>query len=313
MLLVIAGPTGVGKSDLAVALAERFGGEVLGADSMQVYRGLDAGTAKPSPEARRRVAHHLIDHVDPRRDYSAGDYAHDADAVIAGIASRGRVPVVAGGTGLYLRALLRGLVEAPRRQPELRERLNRIAERRGPATLHRLLRRRDPAAAERIAPADRQRLVRALEVALAGERSLARLIDSHRFADERYPAVRVGVDMDDALLVARLERRVRDMFADGRLLREVEALLAAAVSPRANAFKALGYREVMAWRRGEIPRAELEERTLRNTRRYVKRQRTWFRREGGFRWFCLGGDPRDDMPEIEEWAAARLESLAAQA
>lgn len=309
-ILVIAGPTGVGKSDLAVALAGRLGGEIVGADSMQVYRGLDAGTAKPSARERRLVPHHLIDHVDPRRDYSAGDYARDADAAIGGIAARGRLPVVAGGTGLYLRALLRGLVEAPRRQPELRERLNRVAARRGTAALHRMLRRRDPAAVERIPPADRQRLVRALEVALSGERPLAGLIDSHRFGEERYPALRAGVDMEDSLLLPRLERRVREMFAEDRLVREVEGLLEAGVGPRANAFKALGYREVLAWMRGEIPRAEVEERTLRNTRRYVKRQRTWFRREPGFFWFRLEGEPERDFPAIGEWAAARLREPA---
>ena len=296
----------MGKSDIAAALAHRLGGEVVGADSMQVYRGLDAGTAKPSVEARRRVPHHLIDHVDPRRDYSAGDYARDADAAISEILERGRQPVVAGGTGLYLRALLRGLVEAPRRQPELRARLNRIALRRGSAVLHGMLRRRDPAAAARVPPGDRQRVVRALEVALAGGPPLAGLIEAHRFAPERYDAVRVGVDMDDALLMRRLRTRVEEMFAGDRLVHEVEGLLAAGVDSGANAFKALGYREVMAWRRGEIGREEIQERTLRNTRRYVKRQRTWFRREPGYRWFRVTGDAAVDLPPIGEWAVRGL-------
>ncbi len=305
---MIAGPTGVGKSELAAALAEALEGEVVGADSMQVYRGLDVGTAKPSAEVRRRVRHHLIDHVDPGRDYSAGEYARDADQAIAGIAARGRRPVVAGGTGLYLRALLHGLIEAPRRDADLRRRLNRVAARRGSALLHRMLRRRDPKAAERIAPADRQRLVRALEVARVGERPLAGLIEAHRFAEERYRAVRLGVDMDDALLAGRLERRVRCMFEDDRLAREVSGLLEAGVSPQANAFKALGYREVLAWRRGEIPRQELAERVLRNTRRYVKRQRTWFRREPALRWFRLSAEPGADRPAIEAWVRSELQA-----
>jgi tRNA dimethylallyltransferase len=292
VVLVIAGPTGVGKSALALALAERFGGEVVGADSMQVYRGLDAGTAKPSPEARRRVPHHLIDHRDPDRDYSAGDYVRDADAAIASIAGRGRLPVAAGGTGLYLRALLRGLVEAPRRDEKIRARLDRIAARRGPEALHRILARRDPQAAARIGPRDRQRLVRAVEVALTGESGLGALIEAHRFAHERYPAVRVGVDMDDAVLRPRLERRVMEMVEGRRLQREVEGLLAAGLRPEANALRALGYREVMAWRRREIAEEEIAGRTLRRTRQYVKRQRTWFRREPGFCWFRLGVDPR---------------------
>jgi tRNA dimethylallyltransferase len=305
-VLVVAGPTGIGKSELAVRLAERFGGEVVGADSMQVYRGLDAGTAKPGPEERRRVPHHLIDCVEPGNDYSAGDYARAADAAIAGISARGRLPIVAGGTGLYLRALLRGLVQAPGRNLELRRRLDDLFERRGCEALRRLLRRRDPLAAERIGPTDRQRLARAAEVALSGEMPLARLIQAHGFAEERYPAVRLGVDMEEALLAARLERRVRAMFAADLLPREVDSLLAAGLSPRANAFKALGYREVLAWKRGEIGRADLEERTLRNTRRYVKRQRTWFRREPGFRWFRLTGDLDADLPAIEVWTSAEL-------
>jgi tRNA dimethylallyltransferase len=309
VVLVIAGPTGVGKSDLALALAERFGGEVVGADSMQVYRGLDAGTAKPSPEARRRVPHHLIDHCDPRRDYSAGDYMRDADAAIASIAGRGLLPLAAGGTGLYLRALLRGLVEAPRRDPRLRARLDRIAGRRGPAALHRLLARRDPRAAESIGPRDRQRLVRAMEVALAGGAGLGGLIQAHRFAHERYAAVRVGVDMDDALLRPRLERRVREMLEDRRLQREVDALLASGLKPEANALRALGYREVMAWKRGEINEEEIAGLTLLRTRQYVKRQRTWFRREPGFRWFRLGADPLADLPSIAAYAESQLRSV----
>jgi tRNA dimethylallyltransferase len=309
VLLVIAGPTGVGKSDLALALAERFGGEVVGADSMQVYRGLDAGTAKPSAEARRRVPHHLIDHRDPGRDYSAGDYVRDADAAIASISARGRLPVVAGGTGLYLRALLRGLVEAPRRDAGLRARLDRIAERRGPAALHRLLARRDPLAAARIGPRDRQRLVRAVEVALAGGQGLGALIDAHRFAHERYAAVRVGVDMDDALLRPRLERRVSGMLEGRRLVREVEALLESGVRLEANSLRALGYREVMAWRRGEIDEEEIAGLTLRRTHQYVKRQRTWFRREPGFRWFRLGAEPLAELQAISAHAESELRSL----
>ncbi|MEE9217647.1 MAG: tRNA (adenosine(37)-N6)-dimethylallyltransferase MiaA [Acidobacteriota bacterium] len=310
MLLVVAGPSGVGKSALAVALAERFGGEVIGADSMQVYRGLDVGTAKPSAEQRRRVPHHLVDCVDPNRDYSAGDYMRDADAAISAVAANGRLPVVAGGTGLYLRALLRGLVLAPRRQPRLRARLNRIFDRRGPAALWRILRRRDPEAAKRIAAADRQRLVRATEVALSGGAPLERLIQAHGFAEERYPAVRLGVDMPDKILLPRLERRVHAMFEEDRLPRELERLLAGGLRENANALRALGYREALACRRGEVSRAELAERTLRNTRRYVKRQRTWFRKEPGFRWFSLSGDLEADVPALEAWTRQSLAACA---
>jgi tRNA dimethylallyltransferase len=310
VLIVLAGPSGVGKSALAVALAERFGGEVIGADSMQVYRGLDSGTAKPAAEFRERVAHHMIDCVEPDRDYSAGDYVRDADVAIQSVAARGHVPVVAGGTGLYLRALLRGIVSVPRRQPELRARLNRIVGKRGPGVLRRILVRRDPETARSIATGDRQRLVRAVEVALSGKDSLARLIHAHGFAEDRYRAVRVGVDMPEELLLPRLERRVHDMFTGERLQREVEGLLSSGLRADANALRALGYREVLACRRGEFPAAELEERTLRNTRRYVKRQRTWFRKEKGFRWFRLSGDTAKDLPPIETWVATQLQACA---
>ena len=310
MVLVLAGPTGVGKSALAVALAERFGGEIIGADSMQVYRRLDAGTAKPPATLRDRVAHHLIDWVDPDRDYSAGDYARDADKVIQAVTARGRLPVVTGGTGLYLRALLRGLVIAPARQPELRARLNHIVSKRGVAPLRRILERRDPDAAKSIAPADRQRLVRSVEVALSGEVPLARLIGTHGFSEERYRAVRVGVDMPDEQLLPRLEGRVRDMLDKDCLQKEVEELLGSGLRADANALRALGYREVLACKRQELPAAELMERILRNTRRYVKRQRTWFRKEPGFRWFRLSGDPTVDLPPIETWISNKLDSCA---
>ncbi len=310
VVLVLAGPTGVGKSALAVALAERFGGEIIGADSMQVYQRLDAGTAKPPPALRERVARHLIDCADPDRDYSAGDYVRDADKVIQAVTSRGRLPVVTGGTGLYLRALLRGLVTAPGRQPELRARLNHIVAKRGVAPLRRILERRDPDAARSIAPADRQRLVRAVEVAFSGEVPLARLIGAHGFAEERYRTVRVGVDMPDERLLPRLEGRVQDMLKGGCLQKEIEELLGSGLRADANALRALGYREVLACKRKEFPAAELKERILRNTRRYVKRQRTWFRKEPGFRWFRLSGDLAADLPPIETWVSNELDACS---
>ena len=310
VVLVLAGPTGVGKSALAVAVAERFGGEIIGADSMQVYRRLNAGTAKPSAALRERVAHHLIDCVDPDRDYSAGDYVRDADRAIQAVSARSRLPVVTGGAGLYFRAQLGGLVAAPKRQPELRARLNHIVSRRGVAPLRRILERRDPDAARSIAPADRQRLVRAVEVVFSGKVPLARLIGAHGFAEDRYRAVRVGVDMPDERLLPRLESRIEDMFNGDRLQKEIEELLGSGLRADANALRALGYREVLACKRKEFPAAELKERILRNTRRYVKRQRTWFRKEPGFRWFRLSGDPAADLPPIETWVRNQLDACA---
>ncbi len=285
-LLVVVGPTAVGKSEFALVACERFGGEAVSVDSMQVYRGLDRGTAKPSLEARRRVPHHGIDLADPGQDFSLGDFVRAAGRAIDSIRERGRLPVLVGGTGLYLRGLLKGIVEAPRRHEGLRKRLRDRAGMRGTPYLHRLLRRVDREAAARLPPGDRQRLVRALEVYFASHRGLSDLIKESPFGADRYVTVKIGLHTDRAALYRVIDARVERFFAAG-LLEEVRGLLLAGCPETANAFKAIGYHEALRHLRGEIDLGEAIALTQRRTRRYAKRQWTWFRKEEGVAWFTV--------------------------
>ena len=305
-LLVVVGPTAVGKSEFALRACERLGGEILGVDSMQIYRGLDRGTAKPGPEDLRRAPHHGIDLADPRRDFSLGDFVRAAERDIAGIRARGRLPVLVGGTGLYLRGLLKGIIEAPRRDEALRQRLHMAERRRGAGFLHRMLGRLDPVAARRLPPRDRQRVVRALEVHFLARRGLSDLIGEAPFGPDRYPAVKIGLSMDRAALYRRIDERVVGFFASG-LLDEVRGLLEAGVPESSNAFKALGYREALMHLRGEIDRDRAIALTQQSTRRYAKRQWTWFRKEEGVEWFTLDPARADRFDAPLAHAGARLE------
>jgi tRNA dimethylallyltransferase len=289
-LLVVVGPTAVGKSEFALLACERFDGEIVGVDSMQVYRGLDRGTAKPGPKELGRVPHHGIDLAEPGEDFSLGDFVRHAEAAIASIRRRGRLPVLVGGTGLYLRGLLKGIVDLPPRDEPLRARLRALSERRGPGGLHRLLARVDPAGAARLRPGDRQRLVRALEVYYTARRGLADLIGESPFGPDRFASVKIGLSMARESLYRLIDARVDRFFAEG-LVDEVRRLIEGGCAESANAFKALGYRETLRHLRGEISLAEAVTLTKRNTRRYAKRQGTWFRREQGVVWFEI--DPAD--------------------
>lgn len=292
-LVLVVGPTAVGKSDFALRLAGRIQGDLVSADSMQVYRGLDAATAKPDTAARARVPHHLLDLVDPGTDFSMGDFVRHAESAIAGILARGRAPIVVGGTGLYVRALLRGMAEAPQRTPRLRARLQALASRRGLPFLHRMLRRVDPDTAARLPARDRQRILRALEVRFAAGRPLSAVLREQPFGAERYDAIKIGLTMERDRLEARIAARVDAFFARG-LVEEVRGLLAAGYPEDANAWKAIGYREARAFVEGEISLAEARRRTVLETRRYAKRQRTWFRKEPGVAWFTV--DPKAPDP-----------------
>ena len=293
-LILIVGPTAVGKSDVALAVAEKHGGAILSADAMQVYRGLDRGTSKPSPADRARVAHFLVDIADPRTDFSAGDFVRAAEKALADCRTRELRPVLVGGTGFYVRAFLRGLFDGPPRDPALRERLRDLQSRRSPGHLHRLLARLDGAAAARLSAADEQRVVRALEVRLATGRSLS---EHHARdgagiwrGDERHRAVKIGLHRDRPDLVERIRRRV-DRFFDSGLIDEVRRLLASGVPDGANALKAIGYRESVAMVRGEISGEEARRRTFVATCRYAKRQMTWFRREADVQWVRADQEP----------------------
>ena len=276
-LVTICGPTASGKTALAVELAEKLDAEIVSADSQQCYRGLDAGTAKPSPEERSRARHHLLDVADPEEQLDAASFVQLADAAIADISARGKRVIVAGGTGLWIRALLRGLLDAPGASPELRAALREDFERLGVPALHARLAEVDPGAAARILPNDRVRVERALEVHALSGRPLSELQREHRFAQARYEALLWFLDPPREVLGQRIEARTRRMFADGSLRRETEWLLSRGAS---KALKIIGYEEMAeALRTGNF--AAAEERTQARTRQYAKRQRTWFARDAG--------------------------------
>ncbi len=301
-LLVLVGPTGTGKSALALELATRLGGEIVSCDAFQVYRGLEIGTAKPTVDERRRVVHHAIDCADPRHGFSMVEWERIASSAIAQIAARGAVPLVVGGTGLYARALLRGFIPTPKRDLALRERLQRVAARRGAAFLHRCLVRRDAASASRLHPGDTQRIIRALELARGGSNWSERLARAGNWAtgEERYPTLKIGLDRDRLRLNSILDARV-DRFFERGLVAEIEALLAAGVPPEANALRAIGYREVVqALLAGTNP-GETRDQVRRRTRAYSKRQRTWFRRERDLEWL----DSDRSVVELAEQVVAR--------
>jgi tRNA dimethylallyltransferase len=276
-LVTICGPTASGKTALAVELAEKLDAEIVSADSQQCYRGLDAGTAKPSPEERSRARHHLLDVADPEEQLDAARFVQLADAAVADISARGKRVIVAGGTGLWIRALLRGLLDAPGASPELRAALREDFERLGVPALHARLAQVDPGAAARILPNDRVRIERALEVHALSGRPLSELQREHRFAQVRYQALLWFLDPPRDVLRQRIEARTRRMFADGSLRRETEWLLSRGAS---KALKIIGYGEMAeALRTGNF--AAAEERTKARTRQYAKRQRTWFARDAG--------------------------------
>jgi tRNA dimethylallyltransferase len=280
-LVVIAGPTGVGKTAVAAALARKVAIEVVSADSRQVYRGMDMATGKPSPEVRRAVAHHLVDVVDPDDRYQAARFREDAAAAIESIRARGFLPVVVGGTGLYVRALLRGLDPAPPADPAFRRELASIAAAEGRASLHARLQVAAPAAAQRLHPNDHVRVMRALELARAGASTLDQ--ERWRAAAEAYDVTYFGLTMDREALARHLASRAAAFVAAG-LRVEVERLLARGYDPSLPSLQSIGYREFARVVRGALDPAEALRLMQRDTVRYAKRQWTWFAREPGIEW-----------------------------
>ena len=290
-MIAIVGPTAAGKSALALALAEQLNGEVVNYDSVQLYRGFDVGSGKVPPAGRRGVAHHLLDCLEPADVFTAGDYRREALKVLADLRGRARLPVFAGGTGLYLRALLLGLFEGPVRSEALRERLRTVVERRGREFLHRLLARLDAVAASRIQPRDTQKLIRAVEVCILARQPLSALQARGRAGLEGYQVIKLGLDPPRAQLYDRINRRVETMFAAG-LLEETQALLHLPGAARIKPLGALGYRQARAVWEGKASREEAVNATQLATRHYAKRQLTWFRRESDITWFDgFGDDP----------------------
>ena len=283
-LIAVVGPTASGKSALALRLARERAGEIVSCDSLQVYRGLDIGTAKPTPEERRLVPHHLVDVAAPDEPFSAASYARRAREAVASIARRDRLPLVVGGTGLYLKALLQGLFEGPSRDEGLRARLERLAERHGDSRLHRVLAGRDPEAAARIGPRDRVRTVRALEVLLATGRPISA---HHRAGAEPLRGFRVlviGLAPSRDELRRRVEARTRGMLEAG-LLDEIRRLLDAGYAEDLRPLRAIGYRQALAVLRGEMALAEAEATIVTETMRFAKRQMTWFRHQADVAWY----------------------------
>lgn len=299
-LIVIVGPTCSGKSALALETARRAGGEIVNCDSLQLYRGLDIGTAKTPPQERAGVPHHLFDVLEPWEVFSAGAYAREARKVLEAIRGRGRIPVVAGGTGFYLRALLEGLAEAPPRDEALRARLLG-RERRRPGSLHRLLGRFDPRTAAAIHPNDVQKTVRALEICLAARKPASAVFASGRRPLEGWRVLKLGLHPPRRELVERIRERTRGMFEQG-LLDEVRALLDRGVPPESKAFESIGYKEALECLRGRMTPQEAMERTEIATRQYAKRQMTWFRRDAAIVWLPGFGD----MPAAAAAAQERV-------
>ncbi|MBV9888014.1 MAG: tRNA (adenosine(37)-N6)-dimethylallyltransferase MiaA [Acidobacteria bacterium] len=300
-LVVILGPTASGKSTLGVWLAERIGGEIVACDSTQLYKGFDIGTAKPSLAERHGVPHHLIDLLEPTEPATAGGYREAAIAVLDDLRRRNRIPILTVGTGLYLRALLEGLADVPQRSEELRERLRESRDRKPAGHLHRVLRRLDPDAANKIAAADEQKLIRAIEVCLLTKRPLTLVYKEGRSPLEGWRPIKVGLQPQRESLYEKIQARTESMLAHG-WLDEVRSLMSRGLADKAKPFDFIGYRELRAVARDEMQLADAKAAIQQATRRYAKRQITWFRREAGVRWL----DGFGDSPKIK---AAALDSI----
>lgn len=302
-IFAIAGPTASGKTALGVELARRIGGEVVNFDSVQIYREIEIATAKPSAEEMEGIPHHLIDYVDPRINYTAADWARDAEKTIAEIEGRGRTAVLVGGTGFYLRTLMQPLFESPKTDEVLRQRLQRLNARRGPEHLHKMLARVDPAAAEGLFPRDHVRVIRALEVFFqTGERLSARRNDRPPASELARRLALFVLDPPRDELYRLIDRRTEMHFAQG-LLEEVKRLRGAGISDATNALGSHGYRRVCEYLRGERTFASAVEKTKQDVRNYAKRQLTWFRAEPEAHWLKGFGK--------EEYIGEKAATLAA--
>jgi tRNA dimethylallyltransferase len=302
LAVLLLGPTGSGKTALSLAVGEHFGGEIVSCDSVAVYRGMDLGTAKPSAEERARLPHHLIDVAEPNEPFTAGEYSRAARAAMGEIAERGKVPIVTGGTGLYLRALTDGLFAGPARQLELRARLEQSRQRRGELWLHRLLTRLDPTSAARIHANDTPKLIRAIEVCLTARKPLSEVLSRNPLTGFRL--LRIGLNPPRQELYGRLNRRAEAMFASG-LIDETRGLLER-YGP-VKALDSLGYRQAMLVLAGTLSLEAAVDAAQQGHRNYAKRQLTWFRREPQVHWIAGFGDEAETIRAACELVQSSLD------
>ncbi|MGA8762570.1 MAG: tRNA (adenosine(37)-N6)-dimethylallyltransferase MiaA [Candidatus Sulfotelmatobacter sp.] len=306
LLVVVLGPTGSGKTALSVSLAENFAGEIVNCDSVATYREFEIGTAKPTVTERARVAHHLLDFVEPTGFITAGEYARQAREVIGDIKARGRLPIVVGGTGLYLRALLEGLFPGPERSEQLRERLRERAASRSPNYLLGILQRLDRGAADKIHANDIPKLIRAIEVCLVSRQKMTEIWQRGREPLHGFRILRIGLDPDRQALYDRINRRAQGMFESG-LVEETQDLLGR-YGATARPLASLGYKQAVQFLCGELTRDQAQQAAQQAHRNYAKRQMTWFRREPDVKWLNGFGD---DV-QVQQAAAAWVSGLRSQ-
>ncbi|MCP4746557.1 MAG: tRNA (adenosine(37)-N6)-dimethylallyltransferase MiaA [Desulfobacteraceae bacterium] len=286
-IIVVCGPTAVGKTGFAISLAKRFRAEIVGADSMQIYKYMDIGTAKPTQAEQAQVRHHMVDVVSPDQPFDAVEYARLADEVICNLAGNNIIPFIVGGTGLYVKALIFGLFENQKNDLQLRGKLKCQAQEKGPAHMHALLAQKDPEAAERIHPNDTYRIIRALEVVTQSGKPISVLHADHGFDQPRYQVLKIGLSMPRPDLYERINKRVDLMLEDG-LEEEVRHLLAQGFSPDSKAMGSLGYRHMAAYLKGQWSKDEMVRLLKRDHRRYAKRQMTWFLADPSIQWVTSG-------------------------
>ena len=294
-IILLSGPTAVGKTELALEIALRLGTEIVNADSMQVYRHMDIGTAKPGAKERALVPHHLLDVADPDESFDAARYAELARPVIETLLDRGKIPLIVGGTGLYLKILTKGICPGAPGSQEVKKQLIREMEEQGLPKLHEELLRVDPDAGRRIHPHDRQRIVRALEVFRLTGSPLSLRQSQHRFNERIYRSIKIFLYRERNVLYERINRRVRQMIDEG-LLEEVRRLMERGYGPELKPMQSLGYKQMAAYLRGELAWDSAVSEMQRATRQYAKRQLTWFRGDPEYHWFDA-----EDRQGIREW------------
>ena len=283
-IIVVCGPTAIGKTTVGIHLADKFSGEIIGADSMQIYRHMDIGTAKPTPEERRRVPHHMVDIADPDEDFDAVQYSERARMTIADLYRQGRMPFAVGGTGLYIKAMLHGLFRSEPVDPKIRSRLRQELEQGGSSRLYRRLQQIDPDAAGHVHPNDSYRILRALETIESSDKSISKHHQDHGFEDEPFNTLKIGLRKDRKKLYDRIDQRVDSMIQTG-LVEEVKKLLAMGYAAELKSMQSIGYRHVVGYLEGSLPWDECLRMLKRDTRRFAKRQFTWFGADPQIKWY----------------------------